>query len=398
MDTAPSLYTAAGSAAYRRINLALFLAGFATFSLLYCPQPLLPEIARAFAVGPAASSLALSLTTAVLAFAVLLAGALSASLERRPLMTASITLAALCNIAAALTPHWHELLALRALEGLALGGVPVAAIAYLSEEIAPASLGQAMGLYVAGTALGGMAGRVLTAMLSDALGWRAALAGIGLLGLVSAIGFLMSLPPQRNFTRRVETQPQHHLAAWYHHLRHRGLVLLFAIGGLVMGSYVTVYNYSAFRLTAPPYSLNQTETGLIFGVNLVGMVTSAVAGGLADRRGRAPVLAAGILITLAGLALTIGSPLPLVIGGLILVTGGFFATHAVASGWVGVLAASDKSHAASLYLLFYYLGSSIMGSSGGWFWADHGWNGIALFTGSALSLALLAGLWLRRFN
>ena len=40
-----------GTGAYRRIAAALFLAGFATFSLLYCVQPLLPEFARDFGVG-----------------------------------------------------------------------------------------------------------------------------------------------------------------------------------------------------------------------------------------------------------------------------------------------------------------------------------------------------------
>jgi YNFM family putative membrane transporter len=67
----------------------------------------------------------------------------------------------------------------------------------------------------------------------------------------------------------------------------------------------------------------------------------------------------------------------------------------VASGWVGRLARAAKGQAAALYLLAYYLGSSIVGSYGGHVWAARGWIGVA----SLVALLLLAGIaaasWLR---
>lgn len=66
-----------------RIRLALFLAGFATFSLLYSVQPVLPEFARAFQVDAATASLPLSLATGALALAIFCAGAVSENLGRR---------------------------------------------------------------------------------------------------------------------------------------------------------------------------------------------------------------------------------------------------------------------------------------------------------------------------
>jgi len=86
------------SAAYRRIALALFLAGFSTFSLLYCVQPLLPAFAREFHIGAAASSLSLSVSTGFLAVSILCAGALSERVGRRGLMFTSMTSAALFNL------------------------------------------------------------------------------------------------------------------------------------------------------------------------------------------------------------------------------------------------------------------------------------------------------------
>jgi len=149
-----------------RISLALFMAGFATFSLIYSTQPLLPEFTAEFGVDPATSSLALSLTTGCLAVSILCVGALSETWGRRGLMFASICGAALLNLVSSVAPTWEVLLVVRSLEGLVLGGVPAVAMAYLSEEIPPDRLGRAMGLYVGGTAFGGMIGRVAIGALT----------------------------------------------------------------------------------------------------------------------------------------------------------------------------------------------------------------------------------------
>jgi len=77
---------------------------------------------------------------------------------------------------------------------------------------------------------------------------------------------------------------------------------LFTEGFLLMGSFVTIYNYIGYRLVAPPYNLSQTEVGLIFIVYLVGIVSSALVGDLAGRMGRRKVLWAMILVMLAGSA------------------------------------------------------------------------------------------------
>ena len=90
-----------GSAAYRRICLAFFLVGFATFSLMYCVQPLLPVFALSFRVAPAEASLALSLTTGLLALAIVAAAPLSERVGRRGLMFGSMATAAALNLAAA---------------------------------------------------------------------------------------------------------------------------------------------------------------------------------------------------------------------------------------------------------------------------------------------------------
>jgi YNFM family putative membrane transporter len=163
-----------------------------------------------------------------------------------------------------------------------------------------------------------------------------------------------------------------------------------------MGAFVTIYNYAGFRLLAPPYRLNQTQIGLIFLSYVFGMFASSAAGTLADRLGRTSVVVAGSLVTMSGLALTLLHPLTSVIAGIVAITVGFFMVHSVASGWVGRLASRNKSHAASLYLLSYYFGSSILGSLGGWFWREGGWAAVVAFCSTLMMIVLGIAAKLRR--
>jgi YNFM family putative membrane transporter len=267
-------------------------------------------------------------------------------------------------------------------------------MAYLAEEMHPRGLGTTMGIYISGTALGGMSGRVVIGILTDMFGWHLALGAMGALGLLAALGFVILLPASRNFVRRPGFQLSYHIRAWEGHLRHPGLPFVFLIGAFAMGCFVTVYNYAGFRLSAAPYDLSQGQISLIFVVYLCGMVTSSIAGAMSDRIGRGPVLLAGILIAGVGVALTLFSSLWGMIGGIMVLTSGFFVAHSVASGWVGRMAKQSKGHASSLYLLAYYLGSSIMGSVGGWFWSHGGWDAVAAFAGALLIGAAICGTYL----
>lgn len=389
-------WTRRGTWDYRRINLALVLSGWATFAGLYATQPLLPELAEEYSVSAAESSLALSLSTASLAIAIMVAGALAETIGRKTLMFGSLILAALFGIAAAMAPNWHLLLVFRALEGAALGGAPAVAMAYLAEEIEPAGLGTAMGLLIGGNAFGGMSGRVVTGFVTEHFGWRPALATVGVLGLLAAIGFAALLPPSRNFTPKPARGLAPHFAAWGRHLAEPALRRLYLISFLTMGGFVTAYNYIGFRLTAAPYALGQDAVGAIFVVYLAGIVASPMAGNAADRIGRAPVLIGGLAIAVTGLVTTLAAPLWAIVVGVALLTFGFFAAHTAASGWIGRIARQNQSHAAALYLLAYYLGSSIAGSSGGVVWHWGGWPAVVGYVGVLYAGAMTAGVGVRR--
>lgn len=383
------------SPGFRRITLALFAAGLATFTALYCVQALLPSLATQFHLTPATASLVVSVSTAALAIGVIPLTALSEALGRTPVMTVSLFAAAGLGILAAFSPNFTLLLAVRALQGLALAGLQAVAMSYLAEELHRGSLGFGMGLYVAGNGIGGMIGRLLAGLVDDVSNWRWALGVVGVVALLCAVIFRFSILPSAHFTARpLRFRPLASSVAKA--FADAGLLRLYAVGFLLMGCFVTVYNYLGFRLLGPGFRLPEVVVGLIFVVYLAGCFASAFAGRLVDRFGRPRLLWVMAVITLVGLALMLPNNLVLVVAGLVITTAGFFAAHSVASGWVGARAARLGVQGSAVYLFCYYLGSSIGGSVGGLAFTGSGWSGLTAYAGAFVLVVLGIALALRR--
>ncbi|MCO7518536.1 MULTISPECIES: MFS transporter [unclassified Pseudomonas] len=384
-----------GTPAFIKTVLALFSGGFATFALLYCVQPMMPLLSREFAINAAQSSLVLSVSTAMLAIGLLITGPISDRIGRKPVMVFALLCAALSTLASAVMQSWELVLATRALVGLSLSGLAAVAMTYLSEEIHPQHIGLAMGLYIGGNAIGGMSGRLISGVLIDFVSWHAAMLVMGGLALVAAVVFWKVLPESRNF-RPQPLQPRSLLDGFVMHFKDAGLPWLFLEAFLLMGAFVTLFNYIGYRLLAGPYHMNQALVGLLSVVYLSGIYSSAQVGALADKLGRRKVFWASIVVMLGGLLMTLASPLALIIVGMLVFTFGFFGAHSVASSWIGRRALKAKGQASSLYLFSYYAGSSVAGTAGGVFWHQWGWNGIGLFIASLLAVALLVALHLSK--
>ncbi|MFB3303493.1 MFS transporter [Pseudomonas sp. AMR01] len=388
-------YIEKGTPMFMRTVLALFSGGFATFALLYCVQPMMPALSHEFSINAAQSSLILSVSTAMLALGLLITGPISDRLGRKPVMVCALFCAALATIASGLMPTWEGILFMRALVGLSLSGLAAVAMTYLSEEIHPQHIGLAMGLYIGGNAIGGMSGRLIIGVLIDFVSWHTAMLIIGALALIAATVFWKILPESRNF-RASSLKPRNLVDGFVMHFKDAGLPWLFLEAFLLMGAFVTMFNYIGYRLLAKPYGLSQAVVGLLSLVYLTGIYSSAKIGSLADRLGRRRVLWCTIVLMLAGMSLTLFTPLWLVVPGMLIFTFGFFGAHSVASSWIGRRAVKAKGQASSLYLFCYYAGSSVAGTAGGFFWHFAGWNGIGGFIVALLIGALLVALRLAK--
>lgn len=386
-----------GDPAYRSANTALFLTGLVTFSLLYSPQPILPLLARQFHLGAAAVSLAVSAGTAGLVIGLPLWSAWSDRHGRRPVIVVALLCASLLTPLLGAVHSFWWLASLRLLQGVAVAGVPATAMAYLGEEVAPTALGAAMGLYISGNSIGGMSGRLAVGLVAGAYGWRAALFALGALAISLSLLAVRLLPASRRF-RPTQRRAAEHLRALCSLYAHTALRPLLAVGALLMAAFVAVYNYLGFLLVSSPYDLPVATASAVYLFYLVGSLSSFVLGRLADRVGQARVLEASVLLTLLGLGVTLFTPLWLKLLGLGLFTFGFFGGHSAASTLVSLRAGEERGAASSLYLLSYYLGSSVGGTVIGLLWQALLWPGVVLGGAGALLPAALLALLVRHRN
>ncbi|WP_123042463.1 MFS transporter [Cohnella candidum] len=385
------VHIATGSPAYRKTLLSMLLGSIVTFAILYSPQTLIGPFAEQFHISPSSASLVISVSTLTLAVCMVFISVLSNAWGRKSIMVVSLFMTSVLAIVSSFSHNFHLLLVLRFLEGISLSGFPAIAMTYLNEEIAPGSIGKVMGAYVGGNAIGGFAGRVIVSLLSDLFNWHIGLLALGLFSLGCSVAFWILLPKSQNF-RPVSISFGHWIEGFRSGLTNRKLLTLYAVAFLLLGGYVTLFNYIAYPLSRPPYGLSQSVIGCLFVFQLVGSWSSFFFGRLADRHSRPALIGLGVAMSIAGAALTLLGELWLTIAGIILFAFGFFAGHTVASGWVGKIApAPHKAYASSLYLLFYYLGSSLLGTTGGSFLSAYEWPGVVgLICGLLALVAVLA--------
>ena len=379
-----------GSRAYRRLLIGLFFGGVATFAQLYATQAVLPVIAADVGASPSGAALTVSASTLGLAVAVIPWSIVADRVGRVPAMAIGLIAATLLG---GITPFAHDLgilLALRLLEGAALGAVPAVALAYLSEEVDARHVAAAAGSYIAGTTVGGLTGRVVSGWVAELAGWRWGVASVVFVCVVAAALFLALVPVARGFVPgRLQSAPGPSVRRrlWLN-LRSPVQLALYAQGFLLMGAFVAVYNYLGFHLSEPPFSLPPVVITLLFLAYLAGTVSSPRAGALAVRHGRLPVLLACAGVMTGGVALMFVPATAAAVVGLVAFTAGFFGAHAVASGWTPVAAdPRARAQASSLYYLGYYAGSSVFGWALGLVFGAAGWG---WFLGAVLAMCVVA--------
>ncbi|AXO17376.1 TPA: MFS transporter [Providencia stuartii] len=381
-------YIQRDDALYLRVTLSFFTVGLATFALLYFVQPILPMLSEDFNVSPATASLSLSLSTGLMALGLLITGPISDAIGRKNVMVVALTSAALFTLLSAFMQSWQGILIARALVGLSLSGVAAIAMTYLSEEIHPSYVALSMGLYISGNSIGGMSGRLVTGVIADFYSWRVAVILLGALALIAAISFWRLLPPSQHF-RASSLKPKSLWGNLRLHFRDKGLPWLFIEGFVLMGGFVTMYNYIGYRLLEAPYHFSQATVGMLSIIYLTGTYSASKSGSLTNKFGLGKVLIAALVLMLAGILLTLFSSFWIILFGMTVLTTGFFAAHSVASSWVGHRAKRARGQASSLYLFSYYAGSSIAGTVGGIFWFQFGWSGVAWFIAGLLIIGML---------
>ncbi|MDU7287675.1 MFS transporter [Corynebacterium kroppenstedtii] len=378
---------------YRKVILAMVGAGLASFNALYCTQALLPVLSEDLHVTPATASLTVSATTGMLALSIIPASIISERFGRKRVIMLSALSATLLGLLP-LSMSVGMLITLRGLQGIAVAGVPATAMAYLSEEIHPKHVPQVMGLYVAGTSVGGLSGRVIPSGVLEFASWRWALAATVAVAIIFAFITSWALPDQQRFQpKRLTFRSE--FSAIAQHVKNPRLSALFTLAFLFMGAFVSLYDYVGYRLTGH-FGLSEGVAGAIFFLYLSGTWSATQAGTMIHKFGQARVLVGSIVGMMIGMAVLFSPELISSILGILLFTACFFAAHSVVSGWVGVVATTNRAEASSMYFFCYYMGSSIVGWLSGHVLHSWEWGGLVVWLLAGLAIATMIALFIAR--
>ena len=369
----------------------MLLVGLAIFSSLYATQALLPTLTREMGIDPSTAALTVSAATGALAVCVVPASILSEKFGRGRVLVISALAATALGLTLPLAQSIEQLVVLRSLQGALLAGTPAVAMAWLSEELDERDLAGAMGLYIAGTSVGGLTGRLIPAFMLEVTGWRWALATSAAVSLALAVATAILLPEQCNFRPKASIRPGAEVRAVAGHLRNPRLVGLVATAFIAMGVFVSMYNFFGFR-AINDFGLAPSLAGLTYVMYLSGTWSSARAGSFVSHFGRGRVVLAAAVLMLTGALIGSSGNLIVTLVGLLIFTASFFALHSTASGWVGLIAEKDRAEASSLYVFCYYMGSSLLGAATGQAYEALPWAGfvavLAAMLGALIAIAV----------
>lgn len=386
-----------GSSVFWRGTLALVIGSFMIFANVYVTQPLLPMIANEFSISPLQASGSFTITTLTLGISLLFYGPISDALGRKGIMVMTMVGITLTTFCLSLVQSYESLLALRALQGFFLAGLPAIAVAYLGDEYTPEALMVAVGLYISGNTLGGIGGRLIGGFVGEWLGRSATFGVMSAISLICLLTFFFLLPKSQHFEAK-PLRVGHILMNMKSHLQNRRLLTSYFIGGFSFFIFINQYSYVTFVLEAAPYNLTAKYVGLLFLTYLSGTLGSAISGKLAKRWSQPNIMVLGTCIFMFGSLVTLGDSLLAIIAGLLINSFGFFLCHSTTSSFVSRNAKHAKASASSLYLVFYYLGASLGGFYLDPFWQADGWTGVIIGSWLVLGVVVLAGISLIKSN
>jgi YNFM family putative membrane transporter len=383
------------STAFYRMTWLLSLAAVVVFANLHALQPLLPELSRSFELSALQTSWAYASGTLALGLSLLVYGAWSDAIGRKPLLLMSFIGMAISTLALTQVESYAALLGWRVLQGCCLGALPAIAIAYMGEELSSDAMVVAVGYYISASSLGGISGRVLAGASADLGHWPWVFYPLALASVLLWWGCYRYLPDSRHFQASpFALRPALH--AMVNHLKNRRLLALYVIGGINFFIYLNQYTYISFVLAEAPFHWSSGAIGLLFLTYLTGTLGSAWSSRISQRLGAAPAMALGIGIMMLGTVVTLWLSVVAIVAGFFINAFGFFIAHSVASGQVNRQASHAKASASALYLVFYYVGASSGGLYLHPFWQWHQWHGVVLGSCLLLLLPLLLAAWLWR--
>ncbi len=365
---------------------------FLTVVDLFAAQAILPALTRHYDVNAAAMGTAVNASTIGMALASLIFARYTSSIDRRYGVALSLAILAIPTALLAWAPNLTAFAALRFLQGLCMAGAFTLTLAHLAEVTSGTRTTSAFAAYITGNVASNLLGRLMSATLVDTVGLSNSFQAFAVLNVAGALLAWLVIVPSRPMTSvKLTAGMMDALAA----VRDERLRASFAIGSCILFAFVGTFTYVNFVLVSAPLSLDMMSVGFVYFVFLPSIVTTPLAGRIAERIGTRETILAGFGLALVGLVGLLISSLAAVLIGLTLVGVGTFLAQAAATGYVAKIARlTDTSPAAAsgLYLAAYFLGGLFGSVVLGLVFDRWGWSATVAGIAMALMLAsLLAG-------
>jgi predicted MFS family arabinose efflux permease len=336
-------------------SFVIGLTAFLTVVDLFATQAILPSLARAYRVAPAAIGFAVNASTIGMAVAGLAVAFFSHRIDRRRGILASLVVLAIPTALLAVAPNLTLFTLLRIAQGLCMSTAFALTLSHLAERCSAADTAGAFAAYITGNVASNLLGRLMAAAFVDHLGLAGnfyVFAGLNLAGAVLVYFTLARTPPMAAVTTPVHSP----FTVWAQHLRNPALRAAFAIGFLILFAFIGTFTYVNFVLVREPLTLSRMAVGFVYFVFLPSIVTTPLAGRAVARFGTVVTFVAAIAVAGVGLPLLLLQQLAPIVAGLMLVGVGTFFAQATATGFVGRAATADRGSASGIYLASYFLG------------------------------------------
>lgn len=367
------------------MKLTLFLLGMCSLLNLYSTQPVLSQLAQWSGQSPEHAAWTISATTFGVALCAPFAGAISDVFGRKRPMILALSILAISTLCCIFAPNFWALLALRLSQGMATPFVFSVAVAYIAEECADRA--HVNSIYVAGTAFGGFAGRLLSGLVTDATGsWRLSFLANASLILMTLVITIVFLPFERNFSPSKSVRAS--VSGLSQHLKDPAILASCFIAASLLFQQVSTFTFGSLHLMEPPFSLSATAIGFIFVVFLLPTALTPLSGKLILSKGRYATFVAVSFLTLSGLLISFFPVALAFVSGLAFSCVAVFMGQSCGTGFVGTHAVRNTSAAVGLYTFSYYFGGTLGAILPQNAYAQWGWPSV-VFIVSALSLVSL---------
>ncbi|PID65259.1 MAG: MFS transporter [Gammaproteobacteria bacterium] len=326
------------------------------YFVLYAPQPLLPVFAKAYNTSISQAGALMTATLIPLALAPLFYGYLLSALSPSKLLKYSMFCMGLSCLAFAHSDTYQLSFAVRFLQGLLLPAALTAITTYIGTHSSLNELQKNMSLFVTGTIVGGLFGRVLAGLFASVWTWQAFY--YGLASVLFAIAYI--IPKENDETKTQYVQLK--LSAIVRAFTTPGVATVYVSVFCLFFSFVALLNYLPFILTALLDNPDELMLGLMYCGFVMGAVASLNAHRLVVKFGstkRVMLLAYAAFLLATGLAFI--PQLAVIFIVLFLFCGAMFLVHSVAVAEVNKRSSDNKGILNALYVTFYYSGG-VLGS------------------------------------